>query len=134
VQEQAMGDGSDTHNVGTSEPRILEQRESQTTDGEDTADGEDLPVQATSGDDISDDLVGGAQLGDVDSMELNASSQGNGADDDCNQLEEHQQVKMDVVDRPTLWSSMVVSLYSSTKTPVGLTYRHRKAVICRLPP
>jgi hypothetical protein len=67
-------------------------------------------------------------------MELNASSQGNGADGDCDQLEEHQQVEMDVVDRPTLWNSTVVSPYSSTKTPIGLTHWHRKAVICRLPP
>jgi hypothetical protein len=44
VQEQATSDGSDTHNVGTSEHGILKQRESQTADGEDTTDGEDLPV------------------------------------------------------------------------------------------
>jgi len=95
VQEQETGDGSDAHNVGTSEQGISEQRESR------TADGEDPPVQATSGDGIGGDLVGGAQLVDVDSMELNASSQGNGADGDSNQLGEHQQVEMDAVDRPT---------------------------------
>ncbi|XP_039788199.1 golgin subfamily A member 4-like isoform X2 [Panicum virgatum] len=103
VQEQEMAaDSSDAHNVGTSEQGSSEQRESG------TADGEDLPIPSTSG----DDLVG-ARLGEVhvdsnlpdtimkDNMELNTSSQRDGADDDSNQLGKQQPVEMDPVDRPT---------------------------------
>nr|CAB3445591.1 unnamed protein product [Digitaria exilis] len=107
VQEQGTAaDGSDVHSVGTSEQGSSEQRESM------TADGADLAIQATGGD-SSGDLVEVAQLSEVhvdrnlpdmtmkDNIELNTSSQHDGADDDCNQLGEHQQVEMHPVDRPT---------------------------------
>ncbi|CAL5024033.1 unnamed protein product [Urochloa decumbens] len=107
VQEQgAAADGSDACNISTSEQGVSEQCESR------AADGEDLAIQATSGDG-SGDLLEGAQLGEVhvdeklpdmnlkDAMELSTSSQRDGADDDCNQLGEQQQVEMGAVDRPT---------------------------------
>jgi len=104
-EQETAADSSDAHNVGTSEQGSSEQRESG------TADGEDLVIHSTSGED-SGDLVG-AQLGEVhvdsklpdtilkDNMELDTSSQRDGADDDSNQLGEHQPVETDPVDRPT---------------------------------
>ncbi|KAG2655990.1 nuclear mitotic apparatus protein 1-like [Panicum virgatum] len=104
-EQETAADSSDAHNAGTSEQGSSEQRESG------TADGEDLVIHSTSGED-SGDLVG-AQLGEVhvdsklpdtilkDNMELDTSSQHDGADDDSNQLGEHQPVETDPVDRPT---------------------------------
>ncbi|WVZ77910.1 hypothetical protein U9M48_025707 [Paspalum notatum var. saurae] len=96
VREQETGDGSDAHDAGASEQGTLEQLEGR------AADGEDLEVQATSSEDTGGHVakeVPGLIL--KDNMDLESSSQGNGADDGCNQPGEHQQLEMDPVDRQT---------------------------------
>ncbi|KAL6629826.1 hypothetical protein ACP70R_029591 [Stipagrostis hirtigluma subsp. patula] len=107
VLVQKEGDGSDTHIVGTSEQGVLERESTEAGDGED-------PAIQTTGGDVSGGLVEEqAQQGEVDvseklpdcnlkeNMELQTSSRCDGANDSCNQVEEHQQVEMDPVGIPT---------------------------------
>jgi chromosome segregation ATPase len=80
-EQEAVADGSEAHDAGTtSDQGVSEQRESGTVDGDDPA-----------------------------IMEVDTSSQCDGADDDCNQLGEHQQVEMDPVEKPTSSDSKEVA-------------------------